>query len=122
MINRAAIVVRAKEPTVAWINSVDPVFNITLEEVNVEATVFLISPEDADEFDYWLEKEYLQIFKMELSGWYQNEDVWPEDLSFELFNDWFSVELHTVIEDLDGSSIEEEDEEEYEYDYYDEDE
>ena len=51
MINRAAVILKYKEPAVKWINDADP-YNenpgISLESINEENTVYLISNQDAD--------------------------------------------------------------------------
>lgn len=123
MINRAAVIVNAKSPVVKWINEIDPSYEITLEEVNDEATVFLISHDDSDEFDLWIENNFLTVFEDELEGWYTDRDLWPEDLTLELFNEWFHLSLHTVVEDMGDTEImdidNDEDLEDDEYDYYD---
>ena len=54
MINRAAIILKYKPKAVKWINAADPYVanpKITLEEVNHERTVYLISDEVAEEPD-----------------------------------------------------------------------
>ncbi len=50
MINRAAIILRYREPAVFWINESDPFDEapgFDLESVNQERTVYLISDADA---------------------------------------------------------------------------
>ena len=111
MINRAALLLRYKEPAVAWINAADPYEQdpgITLERVNEERTVYLISDEDADTTDTvhaWVKLNYEALFENELEGWYVDESLWPKERSFQLFNDWFSVECHTVLRDTVGDQI-----------------
>lgn len=121
MINRAAVVVYANEPLVDWINDVDFAMDMTLDEVNEECTVFLIADEDAEQFDEWLENNFRMIFEKELEGWYTDSELWPEELTLELFNEWFSLSLHTVVEDTADTPIEEDEFEEDEFDYDDED-
>lgn len=122
MINRAAVVVHAKMPVVEWINEVDPSYEITLEEVNDEATVFLISEDDSEEFELWIENNFLTIFEEELEGWYTDRGLWPEDLTLELFNEWFHLSLHSVVEDMGDTEImdidNDDDIEDDEYEFY----
>ena len=49
MLNRAALILRYKQPFVDWINAADPSATshaLTLEEVNQEHTVYLVEVED----------------------------------------------------------------------------
>ena len=48
MLNRAALILRYKQPFVDWINAADPSATshaLTLEEVNQEHTVYLVEVE-----------------------------------------------------------------------------
>ena len=49
MLNRAALILRYKQPFVDWINAADPSstsHTLTLAEVNQEHTVYLVEVED----------------------------------------------------------------------------
>ncbi|MGY6555401.1 MAG: hypothetical protein ACXIUM_12870 [Wenzhouxiangella sp.] len=111
VLNRAALLLRCKEPFVRWINEADPNpsgFTVSLEEVNLERTVYLISDEDADSSDLvrrWVEANFLLLFESELEAWYTDPDLWPSPLTLELFDQWFSVECHSVIFDTVGGAI-----------------
>ena len=51
MLNRAAIILRYKEPAILWINKADPAHDdpcISAADVNTERTVYLISDQDGD--------------------------------------------------------------------------
>ena len=69
MINRAAIILRCREPAVRWINEVDPYDDdpgITREVVNQERTVYLIRAEDAETsaaVEEWIEINYKKLFE-----------------------------------------------------------
>ena len=111
VVNRGALVLRYKEPAVQWINDADPSPSsgpLTLESVNDERTVYLISDragEDSKSFERWLKRHYAEIFEMELEGWYTDPDLWPKQISYELFRQWFDPELHTVLIDLGDGAI-----------------
>jgi hypothetical protein len=52
MLNRAALILRYKQPFVDWINATDPsssLHPVTLAEVSRERTVYLIEVEDEEE-------------------------------------------------------------------------
>ena len=111
MINRAAVTLRYKEPGIEWINAADPYPGaqpLTLESINQDRTVYLISDEDGDDdqsFETWLNESYLALFETELEGWYTDESLWPEDRTREVFDSWFTVELNTVLVDTVGGEI-----------------
>ena len=115
MLNRAAVILRYKEPAVEWINSVEPGDGdeqITLEEVNQERTVYLISDQDAEAdttLERWIEAGYAELFEVELEGWYTDESLWPQERTLKLFHEWFEVECHSVIVDTVGTPIVDED-------------
>jgi hypothetical protein len=40
-------------------------------------------------------KNYQHIFKKELAHYVKEKELWPEDLSFEHFNEMFNIEFHS---------------------------
>ena len=57
MLNRAALILRYKQPFVDWINAADPSATshaLTLEEVNQEHTMYLVEVEDEGGLADWL--------------------------------------------------------------------
>jgi len=53
-----------------------------------------------------MEAIYKRIFEAELSGWHQDETVWPQKRSYELFRRWFDVEIHPIVVDSLDEEIE----------------
>lgn len=115
MINRAAVILKCKAPMVTWINEADPYENdpqISLEAVNHDRTVYLISDRDADDdmaLAHWIKANFAVLFETELEGWYTDEALWPQKRTLKLFYKWFDVECHTVIEDTVGTPVKDED-------------
>ena len=111
MLNRAAVILKYRDPAVRWINEADPSDSdaeVTQGDVNLESTVYLISDEDADDpeaVDRWLRVNYLELFESELEGWYTDEELWPRERTYELFLEWFEVECHSVIVDTVGGDL-----------------
>ncbi|MEX0833680.1 MAG: hypothetical protein WD276_07405 [Actinomycetota bacterium] len=109
MLNRAALILRYKQPFVDWINAVDPSpqsHTFSLHEVNEEHTVYLVEVEDEDELGAWLALNHEWLFENELEGWYTDPAIWPHDRSLELLKQWCSLELHTVVEDTGETALE----------------
>lgn len=110
MLNRAALIPKYKEPFVRWINEADPYKHedtpkMTLEEVNQERTVYLITEDEADHLEEWLNLNYRQLLESELEGWYTDEALWPEKRDRELFDQWMTVECHATIIDTVGEDL-----------------
>ena len=105
MINRAAVLLRFKEPALRWINETDMEgedHRFTLAEINEERTVYLISDDDADtqeRLNRWVKRNFDALFEAELMGWCTDEKLWPKPRTLKLFKEWFAVECHTVIQD-----------------------
>jgi hypothetical protein len=112
MLNRAALIIRYKQPFVDWINAVDPDPEnaITLSDVNEDNNVYLIEIEDPEELDEWLELNHEDLFEDELNEWYSDPSVWPQDRSLDLFESWCKFELHTTVFDTGLSLLEDDDE------------
>ena len=104
LINRAAILLKAKQPAVDWINSSDPIENgisITLSEVNTESLIYLV-PEDVESdvhAQIWVFNNAELLLEEFCHGWYQHEDLWPEGMGPKLIEEWFDVEYHSMIVD-----------------------
>ena len=109
MINRAALILRYKQPFVDWINAADPSPSsrtFTLAEVNKEHTVYLVEVEGEDELASWLGQNHAELFEEELKGWYTDPALWPRDRSLKMLHQWCSFELHTVVVDTGETSLE----------------
>jgi hypothetical protein len=109
MLNRAALILRYKQPFVDWINAADPSptsHSLTLAEVNQEHTVYLVEVEDEDELARWLARHHKELFEQELNGWYTDPALWPRDRSLTTLEEWCSFELHTVVVDTGEAPLE----------------
>ena len=108
MVNRGAVILKLKEPFIKWANEVDPYDEnlvIKIENANEECNVYLVSEDDAENFEQWITLNYSQLFESELEDWYTDEALWPKVRSRKLFDKWFSVECHSVIIDTVGGQI-----------------
>lgn len=105
MINRCVVILKYKDPAIRWINEADPYHEdpgITKEDVNEDRTVYLISDEVGESPEAvreWIKLNREVLFESELEGWYNSPELWPKKRTQKLFDDWFDVECHTVLED-----------------------
>ena len=108
MINRAAVILKYKDPFVRWINEADPDKSgspVTLEDANSDRTVYLITDEDGENIDEWISLNYKALLENELEDWYTDESLWPQNRTKKLFQNWVEVACHTVIFDTVGIPI-----------------
>lgn len=114
MINRAAAVIKPRQPFVDWINAHPDAdeCNVTIEQVREDCTVILI-PEftDQEEAQKHLRKLAGWIFESELYVWYTDRESWPKRRGWKTFEQWFEVEIHSLVVDACEYEIEE-----YEFD------
>lgn len=108
MLNRGALLVRPARPFIDWAASLDD--SGVLPEVDGEQTVYLV-PEFGDESEQRaiLEEVFAEVFESELFGWHTDESVWPQPRTLKMFHEWFSIEMHSVIEDLCEYPLEDDD-------------
>jgi hypothetical protein len=116
-IDRAAIILKVKEPMVEWIRSLgDDNTEVTLEKTRDDSTVYLVPLMD-EEIDTAQIKAgvtdacWEQWFELELSEWAPEEDKWPENRTRELFDKFIDVECHSLVFDLMPDDEEEDGEE-----------
>ncbi len=109
MLNRAALIVRYKQPFVDWVNSVetDAPQRLKLADANDNNSVYLIEVDDEDDLPGWLQLNGEALMEAELSGWFAEPEVWPENRSLALFQKWCSVELHTLVFDTGTDPLQE---------------
>jgi len=99
MLNRGALIVRPKQPYLDWAATLDD--SGILPDVSGEQTVYLVpSFETDEEAEDVLEAVYSEVFERELLSWHTDEAAWPNHRDFATFKAWFSIELHSVVEDL----------------------
>ena len=104
MLNRAALIVRPKQPCLDWAASLDD--SGLVPDVRGEMTVYLIPGfADDDEAAEILGEVYADVFERELFGWHTDEAAWPIDRSLQRFHEWFEVELHPMVEDVCGDEL-----------------
>ncbi len=99
MLNRAALIVCQKQPFLDWAAGLDD--SGLIPDVEGEKTVYLIPVFESDEEGLRvLKRVYAEIFERELDGWHTDPSAWPQKRDFKTFQQWFSIELHSVVEDV----------------------
>jgi hypothetical protein len=107
MINRNALLIRARQPYLDWINSTALAAPPIVELKEVGETLYLVpaSENDAEEAKV-LKQVFHDIFCRELEGWCRDATRWPRSLTLPLFREWFEIQSIEVVEDVGGGPIE----------------
>ena len=110
MVNRAALVIRYKQPFIDWINStaIDGDRLVCAADLQQDSSVYLLEESDSDDLQSWLEVHATSLFEQELEAWYLDTEVWPQDRSAEQFAQWCHCDLHSIVIDMGRTTLREE--------------
>lgn len=108
MLNRAVLIARPAKPFIDWAATLDD--SGLVPSAEGEQSVYLVPQfDDDEELKEVLELAWAEIFERELYGWHAVEEDWPKDRTLAMFLEWFSIEFHTILEDLcDGPIVDDE--------------
>lgn len=106
-LNRTVIMLGPKQPFLDWLNSVDPDEEaLTVEDLRDDNEVFLIPQyNDNTDSEKWVEMRWGFLFEHMLLGWVDDEALWPQDRTLEMFREWFDIEIHTMAWDLSDDPL-----------------
>ena len=109
-INRSVAIIKPQQPFVDWVNSVaDAGDQYSVHDFSTDCSVILLPVVDSDEHAEVLIKEMFQnVFEMELLSWMADDEIWPENITYKMFKEWFDVEFHSMVFDPLQSDIEKE--------------
>ena len=109
-IDRSVAIIKPKQPFVDWANSVgDEKEPYSIHDFRTDCSVILLPVLDSDEHAEAFIKEIFQdVFELELSSWIVVDEMWPENITYKMFQEWFDVEFHSMVFDLLQSDIEKE--------------
>jgi len=99
-VNRGYLTVKPTKLFIDWANNYDEDFS-ALE--SSEASVYLIE-EDFYDDEPVLKSHFKNVFQNELLAVTEDESVYPE-IKFEVFNDWFDVEMGTSVFDTQSGGV-----------------
>lgn len=102
-INRNAIVLKPQEPFFDWLNNLYPKHPV---HEKAEATIYLVQERDSnEEIEKWLSRNFDLFFQNELNDWHTDDKDWPSKRTYALFREWFTVEIHSMILDIEDTEI-----------------
>ncbi len=69
--------------------------------MNAEPHVYLLPEyEDPATQQDVLEEFWPGLFDAMLEGWVTDEAYWPKNRTFEMFGEWFEVQMSSIVQDL----------------------
>ncbi len=104
-INRNAVVIKAKQPFVDWVNATPKTDEekgriFTLAEINADCEVLLIPDYDSlEESRADISPLKTDIFEDALDEWQTDEAYWPPNRDEKTFDQWFELEIHSMVDD-----------------------
>ena len=102
-INRAAVVVRPREPYLVWAKALDETgaAEEVWKDMREDPEVFLVRDLEATtSIKAAIRESWSTIFEEMLTGWSTEPDEWPGDRTLQMFQEWFEVEVMTMVRDL----------------------
>jgi len=111
-INRDAVILAPKKSFVDWINRIYPNEKISYSDPleHDKASIYLLPERENPEASLkYLKANFKPILKEELMACTTDEDSWPMELTWELFNEWFHISIQSMIVDTIDDKISKDD-------------
>lgn len=97
-INRSVLVLVAKQPYYDWGNSLDDSSDIDkFDECSSHLLDEGWSSTEAEEF---LKLNFDELFQEQLHGMWTDESAWPQNRTWEMFNEWFDWHFSSMVWDI----------------------
>lgn len=106
-LNRHQITLYGKQQFLDWIKLIKPeLHRWDLQTLNHRPSAYLIEAEDQNCHGLVIEKFFRSIVEQELSQhFYISKRYWPSEITFNLFQDWFSYQYHEEVYDLSSDNL-----------------
>lgn len=106
-VDRSAVVLKPTQKFLDWLKSTDENMpELTLEQIRSNCSVFLVPEFDTPEAVVgYFDERYRQIFEAEVSSWEVPQEHWPQDMGLHAFWEFFDVEIHDMVLDMDDADI-----------------
>lgn len=106
-VDRSIVVLKPTQVFLDWLKQTEADMpNLTLNQIRANCTTFLIPQFDEPEQAVaYISEHYERIFMAELAGWVGEEAVLPEKRDFATFMDFFELEIHDTVLDLEEAQM-----------------
>lgn len=100
LLNRSGLSIRPRQPFAQWLESFMPEAP-SLDQLRIEAMLYLIDEVEHEEaFAQAIDQHWRTIFENELEAWDEFGDNWPTELTPEMFENWFELDVQLLAHDL----------------------
>ena len=103
LLNRSAIVMRPRDPFLQWAKQDDStgIAESVFEELRSSPNAYLI-PEDEEVVDVrdLVRAVWPDLFEAMLESWLTDPEMWPPDRTWEMFEEWFELQVCECVYDL----------------------
>ena len=106
-VDRSAVVVKPTEAFLAWLKSTgDDLPDLTLAQIRSNCSVYLLAQADTPEESAGLFGErWREVFSGEIASWEVPQEHWPQDMGLQAFWEFFDIEIHDMVLDMDDADI-----------------
>ncbi|UOO83150.1 hypothetical protein LVJ83_06750 [Uruburuella testudinis] len=106
-VDRTAVVLKPTVKFLEWLKSLDDDMpELTIEQLRTNCSVYLIPEFDEPEAAVsYFDERYQEIFRAELAAWDTLEDNWPQDMSLKAFWEYFDIEIHDMVLDMEEGDM-----------------
>lgn len=105
-VSRSGITLKPKAPFLEWMRKI---YFPEEPPIPTDHNIYLVPELNGEEqLTRWLEENFDPIFQNELDDWHEEEEDWPAGRTYDMFVQWFSVEMHTMVYDTDKTDLEKE--------------
>jgi len=105
-VNRQVAILKPREPFLEWLKTHNIFQKSSREDIEKDATVFLIPEFDfKQDSDNYIHSIFPDLFEMQLNEWNLDEELWPKNRNYDLFNKWFDLSYHSIVIDLSENDL-----------------
>lgn len=104
LLNRSAVIVKPLRPYLEWTkrDNAEGLAESVFEDLRKEPHVYLLPEYEDPTSQQKVLKEFLPIlFEAMLEGWVRDEAFWPKDRTLGMFQEWFEIQMCSIVQDLD---------------------
>ena len=100
LVNRYVVVIKPLQPMINWVKTTCDFLYYNSESAQQDCTTILVPEiEDPSELQDFLRMLKPMLFERELAAWYKDPSAWPQHRTTEMFDEWFALELHSMVWD-----------------------
>jgi hypothetical protein len=110
VLNRTAVTLVGAKPYLDWTRARDADFvtgALTVGRAKSYGSAFLLPEVELEEdLQEWVEENHAWLFEFQLASWTDDESAWPAQRDLKTFREWFRIDVHSIVVDVDDREIE----------------